>query len=1777
MPKLNTSDISSLIQNKTKNEIEAYLATRGKSRVYEGARNLSLNVSDDYGERFLVELIQNAHDAHSESDLAGEISVVFDPEDTEFGCLYVANRGNGFSESNFKAITNIALSSKSVNEDIGNKGLGFRSVLQICHSPEIYSSINSGKGFDGFCFRFANKNDVLSFLSSTEYELADEIVDNMPCLFLPIYQVKQSGMIPQFSDKGFASVIRLPLYSKKSQESVKQQMIEVFDRDEPINLFFERISKVSIELKGKYLNELHHRLIDKWQINDQVCISKIEVAGVLYLLANCDLPHDEFNSVLQASVEKEEVPKAWSDWKGQASVSVAVKLNNSTKDSGLLYCFLPLGEDGKAPFSGYVNANFYTSMDRRSLISDVTLNNYFIDKSADLCCLMINFLIQQNWYESQSAVVSLLCWKYPYRDIMHRAIGSGEEPLLNKNLLPIAHPGEEIKWSTLLNVRVFGTDNNCLTPDFLSEASSASLLSKNLNEKQVASIRLFFNGYHDFCPSPIELVKWVEDAAKFLFESNVDASTWASFYNEVAVALDGDAEALEGCRFLLSANNELVCVQQSQKKKKKQTVDIYFPPIRTNSSNDEDELDLTEFPDELQSSFTLLSKAVPWNSKSDGCRKAKMFLTDNNLVKDYDKRELLRTLAKVTKKHENSAVRHQALLWAFKLWVSGRSSSINDTRSAKFSVPTKSGWVSAEDAMFGLGWSDASNGVKLDNYFKRAKGQSAELESRTTNFIPKYKNWDFEVGSESDWFKFLYALGIRDHLRLFLHSRVIANTTAGYIANSLSNELALSDVAKNTWKNDLSDVTKWAAYTSVDYNARCNVWLIPSLLEFDDLNEETRKLFSYQLIKTLSDVSLVHLRFKASTSKGTDTVWLASPLETFLKCLPWMPVAKRGSKPSFVAAQDAWLFNIDEETTPRFLKVIIPAISKQLEAVNTVKYQKLLNFKGLNDPLHARKALDLALDSVEKGLLDNADVKRFRTIFSVLWKNLLVTTSDAESLSRILVNVGNTVKTVDSSWVSNEQTCFYVDEDNPSKIDLLKNLDIPFFDFDSKFSDNSWKLIHPIAPAVMKKLSSEELYVIVDGNKINSEVQIQSLEGYFGSDFLDLLVLIAAHKGQRFFSATQGPLINLRTRARQLGIVVARNIEVSIANKVCDLPNSVHGAVVTNFNDKVLLVVQSNQPLVSLNLLTSISDQFAHAVGYPSLASAFEATFLRLSQESWQPNSEIQLPKLFEKLIGVSSENINDTLKEVRGDLETSLRLSLMLAIAKGYPEYVDELSTLVEHHESINEDEAIEGLVPLAHSLAIEPYSLFQKLNDLYGPRDLQEEFSIPIKNLNDAIADCDGYVKVSNEARHKQQFSAFLMQNKGGLLDQVRQYFVTNFDDGNSLADYVELRNGVGEIKVNPEWFYIHDDLSDELLESYFTSWLENKLASHSHSVEQLLPLENLREENHKHLQNFWKEIGPIISTWIQFTDEEIPEMVRSAWATPNVSRSQITLKANNDGWLDFRLLNRKEIASRLSSYGIWPDEKQAVNNLDAWGLSKDDIARKKKELVNEKVKADQQRSLITIEGQEYSAEEQSFLELYECVMSSFSNTKAFESAGRREASLKDINKLPSGGTRSGSGSFTVNTNSKMSNEQKAAVGLMGETFAYEWIKRHHKNIIISSNSWVSGYRNHIFGDDCGNDSLGYDFIVKLKSVTYYYEVKGSQGDSGSFEMGPTEVVCAQKFVSDKQHKYRILYVSNVIDPKFTKIDLLPNPFSSDGSKKMRLVGSGSMKFKFHTAIGI
>src|SRR5205085_2453573 len=103
--------------------IEAYVGTLNpdgtyKDRIYRSARSTALQIAGDYGRRFLLELIQNAHDAHPPGETDGEIKILFGPTEGPAGMLYIANRGRGFNWSNVDALCSIGLSDKPVGESI---------------------------------------------------------------------------------------------------------------------------------------------------------------------------------------------------------------------------------------------------------------------------------------------------------------------------------------------------------------------------------------------------------------------------------------------------------------------------------------------------------------------------------------------------------------------------------------------------------------------------------------------------------------------------------------------------------------------------------------------------------------------------------------------------------------------------------------------------------------------------------------------------------------------------------------------------------------------------------------------------------------------------------------------------------------------------------------------------------------------------------------------------------------------------------------------------------------------------------------------------------------------------------------------------------------------------------------------------------------------------------------------------------------------------------------------------------------------------------------------------------------------------------------------------------------------------------------------------------------------------------------------------------------------------------------------------------------------------
>lgn len=77
--------------------------------------------------------------------------------------------------------------------------------------------------------------------------------------------------------------------------------------------------------------------------------------------------------------------RRWLNWKGEPTVSIAASLDRNGVTTGRLYNFLPMGPTAVAPVAGYLDAPFFTDIDRRTAKTDLPLNDVLITAAAEAC------------------------------------------------------------------------------------------------------------------------------------------------------------------------------------------------------------------------------------------------------------------------------------------------------------------------------------------------------------------------------------------------------------------------------------------------------------------------------------------------------------------------------------------------------------------------------------------------------------------------------------------------------------------------------------------------------------------------------------------------------------------------------------------------------------------------------------------------------------------------------------------------------------------------------------------------------------------------------------------------------------------------------------------------------------------------------------------------------------------------------------------------------------------------------------------------------------------------------------------------------------------------------------------------------------------------------------------------------------------------------------------------------------------------------------------------
>ncbi|WP_407672611.1 sacsin N-terminal ATP-binding-like domain-containing protein [Novosphingobium organovorum] len=514
--------------------------------TYESLRNVSEVIGGEYGDRVIFELVQNAHDAHVEGD-AGAVLLKLVIDGPKEADLFVANMGKGFSWENVNAIRNVGVSSKSVGEGIGNKGLGFRSVETLTEDPHIYSQpvAKPSDAFDGFCFRFARRDEIQAQTEQiADVEIAERVAQVLPRYLAAVPVSSQSNKIRQFAKDGFATVVHLPLRSENAVSVAREQANALADIEVPLLLFLDRLSSVTIEIHEAGLvkrRTLTRRVLDRPKPAETSPVG-YEIVSIgpgtrRYLIARRMVDRTRLLQSVEASIAKEPQLARWRDWQGEPRVAVAVSLSGSDVEGGRTYNFLPMASEVPSPIRGHVDAPFYASIDRRRANFDLPLNAFLLDELAETAIRAAAELKPISKEIGRNPIFDLAAWSPEDVTRLHRASLRAGFDWRDRDVVPTA--GSMDSWTTFRAAYIWQEQGyKLLRVRRLVKAGVEDVADPSLDSQRLDRLHRLMSAENlRSVPDERELSDWIERVAKSLQEDGSALRTWATLYEECRKAL----------------------------------------------------------------------------------------------------------------------------------------------------------------------------------------------------------------------------------------------------------------------------------------------------------------------------------------------------------------------------------------------------------------------------------------------------------------------------------------------------------------------------------------------------------------------------------------------------------------------------------------------------------------------------------------------------------------------------------------------------------------------------------------------------------------------------------------------------------------------------------------------------------------------------------------------------------------------------------------------------------------------------------------------------------------------------------------------------------------------------------------------------------------------------------------------------------------------------------------------------------------------------------------
>lgn len=1792
-----STTLESVICAETGGKIRSFLYQLAEGVTdYRSIHSLTEQVRHQYHGRFAIELIQNAYDAVSRAAdrKASQCRIEMRLEmDGGFGTLYVANDGAPFSHSNFESVSRLGQSDKDPATSVGNKGIGFRSVLEISQTPRIWSRRQESSWvFDGYCFGFDPEfsrsllDPMLAILEERPFPIEQqwfaEVVDEDPSLcerlragarrrqgqganstpdwlreeigylspyLLPWPQSARSPMVDDFEARGYASVLALPLLSATAATLVERKLAEITADS---MLFLDNLKALTISTPNSS-RAFHRRILQEAagpRGFRKISISSGDITRHYSVwrreLAVLDMPEAVQESILG-------LPGHWPKLE-RAEISFAVS-NDRETTPGKLSIFLPTSLETGAAL--HINAPFFGDMSRTTISFDTeaegvqaggSYNDFLLHQAAVLALEAIAGDLAGCSAAEAAGVLDILA--------PHAVESAPKERWQNHLRQAAADMGVSIEtapwmlsdlgWRSLSETSLLPLpkDPKLLDAGALRQYATFPAYTAALDSRIEAIERLSEHFDVGVMPAEADQATMIETAAKALAgEAELD---WGHFWQDVCEIFSNDLSHLKGKDVLLCTDGRLHSGGVAGQA-------IYFRPRQTGQDDDSpDEPGIDQIPAALQSFIAILGPQIPVSEVRDGRRQNTELhkrLSDAKLVHTFRREDVLTDILipnlpgmPVARRSSEAELCRDALSYALRLAASlevrGDGESIAKAM-ARIPVPCRGGWYPLSQAIFGERWPE-TQGAIVDRYLRLAGTESTKAVRARLLRDPDDPDWG-EFGGVAR--PVLESAGVSDGLPLMMiggDKPALTCEVSYHRFQQLSS--APPPIDNETWGTFSENFGGLrSGYKSGRYKIESFRWL-PGLESRSSFDNDTKQAFLDVVMGSAPQWGSGWLSVDLMRDTGTyEHIRLSSPLSLALAMFDWIPDGDLESTRSWSKPAGRWFvpsrYTANGRTwTFEHLDPLPAQVAVRIEQDDTLK--SLFTRLGVAhyDPETRTDDVRL-LNSLGKAV----ERRSFRNA-STLIGQLRAAWDAFDPASPATFPTQVVVQQPDGNLALVEPTAaspVYLPSSRSSTSDL-RELGLSVIAIESKAAQ---RLADGFSGRFGVSVRNSERFELValSGGRSIADIESVELPSFRDLDgVIPMVLTIAAFHGQNAQGTMSGGFNDLVSAFREARVAVVPELSVvpMVTNQPIADPMPLMAAWLAR---KRTLVLDADWR----SDIQSVADSMSQLIGRSDLRVQIRTGL----DEIW-PNNEDVIPERTLRLLDLSPDHFHEVLELWRGDLGPVIsRLSKLLRVLAqeelaGRVEASEQRDQLISLLDEAFPSQELAREVLNAAVISRESLQFGIVARELLGPQAELAQW-----NREGARR---GEVAISNPL-YENQFR----QHRDRMLPVVRRIvaaLAARTPDAPPFATMMKRLDDMVPPSAAAEAYWelpaseVAGAIAEELAQAGFAfdgAILRDLLASPEpgHAIA-CLPFEvsltdpvETAAVNRRLLEDLHSHLMLIATAWHAATGMNESSAWREAkLGNPASSprpedRDVFTLRWNEARALDFL---RAELP---------PTTPQAIRNamsdagslnavMTALQVNPAEMDDAQDRLSAQQAEAERKKRMVQVCGGDIDNSENGLAGLFAHISAHIPDAGVRELAGfdLTAVTLPQKAKAPK---QSGTQDRTKRTHvpGKTRRNMEDLIGAAGEIHAFRWLQMKYGPEIITPANWVSAYSAKAFPDNASSvdEGKGCDIYFMLDGCAYNIEIKSSEEDGTGFTLGSSEIRRAREIARKGRKRQR------------------------------------------------